>query len=161
MRKLINLSAISITVLFTLLLAVVLLTACGSSSNGKASFESKNGIQFSNIPLKQVIAQKESKPIFLFAHAGYCSSCKEMIKTVLPEKKVGDIFNTHFINAQVDIESEEGKELVRDFEITGTPTLLFLTPDGKLMNKVIGFQSKEELIALSKSLFFNGKPVAE
>jgi thioredoxin-related protein len=84
-----------------------------------------------------------------------------MIKTVLPEKEIGDIFNTHFINAQVDIESEEGKELVRDFKIAGTPTLLFLTPDGKLMDKVSGFKSKEELIALSKRFLFNGKPVAE
>lgn len=161
MKKVVKHLAVSVTMLFTWLLAVALLGACGSSSNEKVSFQFKEGVQFSNSTVKQLVTKNEGKPIFLFAHAGYCSSCREMIKTVLPEKEVGDIFNSRFISAQVDIESEEGKELVKDFGITGTPTLLFLTPDGKLINKVSGFLSKDELIALAKSTKVNGKPVME
>lgn len=164
MRRIISLSIASVTALVAiLLLTVIILTACNSSSDDKALLESKDGVQFSATSIEQVTAQSksENKPVFLLAHASYCSSCKKMIRTVFPEKEIGDLFNKSFINAQVDIESEEGKRIVRDYKITGTPTLLFLASDGKIINKSSGFHSKEELIALTKGLSFEGKMVCE
>lgn len=142
----------STTVVFTILF--FLFSGCSNPSDSITSLATKPGIQFNKLNWSQAIeqSQKEQKPIFLFAHANYCSSCKEMISTVLPEKEVGEIFNQHFINKEVDIESEEGKKLVTDFEITGTPTLLFLHPDGKIIKKVSGFQNKQELIDLTKGI---------
>lgn len=98
------------------------------------------------------LSKKENKPIFLFAHAGYCSACKAMKKDVLPDKEVGNVFNQKFVNAQVDIESVEGKELVKKYNINATPTLLFLNADGDVIKRASGFRSKEELIALTAGL---------
>lgn len=156
MRRIIYLSIVSTTALIAaiILLLIIILTACNSSANDKALLESKDGVHFSASSVSQVIAnaKRENKPIFLFAHASYCPSCKNMIRTVLPEKEVGDMFNKLFINAQVDIETSEGEKIVEDYEITGTPTLLFLSPDGRIIKKENGFHSKEELTALVKSL---------
>lgn len=98
------------------------------------------------------LSKRENKPIFLFAHAGYCSACKAMKKDVLPVKEVGNVFNQKFVNAQVDIESAEGKELVKKYNIDATPTLLFLNTDGVVIKRASGFHSKEELIALAAGL---------
>lgn len=73
--------------------------------------------------------------------------------------EVGDVFNKHFINAQVDIESEEEIKIVKDYEIIATSTLLFLAPDGQVINKSSGYQSQEELLILAKELKVEGKPV--
>lgn len=164
MSRIISLSIASVTALVAvLLLTGIILTACNGSSDNKALLKSKDGVQFSVSSIEQVTAQskRENKPVFLLAHASYCSSCKKMIRTVFPEKEIGDLFNKSFINAQVDIESEEGKRIVKEYEINGTPTLLFLTPDGQVINKASGFHSKDDLIALTKNLSFEGKPVFE
>ncbi len=163
MRRIVNLSIASVVTLLVILFTTIVIVACNSSSGEGLSLDSKDGIRFSGNTLEQVAAQskQENKPVFLLAHASYCSACKKMKRSVFPEKEVGDLFNKSFINAQVDIESEEGKMVVKEYEITGTPTLLFLTPDGKVTNKASGFHSKDELIALTKGLSFNGKPVCE
>lgn len=163
MRRIVNLSIASMVALLVILFTTIILVACNSSSGEGLSLDSKEGIRFSSNTLEHVAAQskQENKPVFLLAHASYCAACKKMKKSVFPEKEVGDLFNKSFINAQVDIESEEGKMVVKDYEITGTPTLLFLTPDGQVINKASGFHSKDELIALTKGLSFNGKPVCE
>jgi len=131
MRKIINLSLISAAVLL-LIVITILVAACNSSAGDSKIADSKDGIHFFTGTLDEAVAlsKKENKPIFLLAHASYCSSCEKMISNIFPLKKVGDVFNKKFINAQVDIESEEGVKVVKDYEITGTPTLLFLTPDG-------------------------------
>lgn len=155
MKKIIGLSFVTMGIFFLLLTGIALLSYNAYHDN-KVSFKSKDGIQFSAMKLQQAEVQSkiDDKPIFLLAHASYCSACKKMIRTVFPEKKIGDLFNKRFINVQVDIESEEGKKVVKNYEITGTPTLLFLTANGKVINKVSGFQSKDELISLVKGLTF-------
>lgn len=157
MRSIIGTSIASAAALITLLLLTIIILLAGNSSSGEnALLQSKDGVQFSAISLGQAAAQskRENKSVFLLVHASYCSSCRKMIRTVFPEKEIGDLFNKNFINAQVDIESEEGERVVKDFEIRGTPTLLFLTPDGKVISKTSGFYSKQELIALTKGLLF-------
>jgi thioredoxin 1 len=162
MKKIIDLSFGMMVALFLSLIGIVLLIY-NAYHGDKVSFASKDGIQFSAMKLQQAEVQSKigDKPIFLLAHASYCSACKKMIRTVFPEKEIGDLFNKRFINVQVDIESEEGKKVVKNYEITGTPTLLFLTANGKVINKVSGFQSKDELISLAKGLTFQGRPVSK
>lgn len=164
MCHIVKLSIVSAITLVMILITVVFMIACNNGSQGEnASLNTGTGINFSDKGLKLVAAKskQENKPVFLLVHASYCSSCKKMKQLVFPDKEIGDLFNKSFINAHVDIESEEGKMIVKDYEITGTPTLLFLAPDGEVINKSSGFHSKEELIALTKGLSVNGNPVCE
>ncbi len=55
--------------------------------------------------------------------------------------EVGDVFNKHFINPQVDIVSEEEIKIVKDYEITATPTLLFPVLCGSLQKAKIILQN--------------------
>lgn len=143
------------------LAGAVMISSCGNYSTEEIVVNSKEGVQFSATGLGQAIQQskKENKPIFLLAFAGYCPACKKMKKSIFPDQETGSLFNKGFINAQVDIESEEGQKIVKEYDIEGTPTLLFLTPDGQVLNKASGYHSKEELIALAREVIFDGKPV--
>ncbi len=84
-----------------------------------------------------------------------------MISNIFPLKEVGDVFNKNFINVQVDIESKEGIKMVKEYDIAGTPTLLFLTSDGQVINKASGYQSQQELLALTRGMKVEGKLVCE
>lgn len=155
MRRIIPLSIASASALFVLLIfSIIIFMACNGPVYDKSLLESKEGVHFTASSLTEATAlsKAETKPVFILAHASYCTVCKKMLTTVFPQKEVGDLFNNKFINAQVDIESEVGKQLVKEYGIEGTPTLLFLAPDGKVISKTSGFQSKEQLIALAKDL---------
>ena len=43
------------------------------------------------------------------------------------EEEVGNYFNTRFINAKMDMEKGEGKEVAKKYKINAFPTLLFLS----------------------------------
>ena len=155
MRRILSLSIASAYAMIALLvLTVIVFTACNGPLYDKSLLESKDGVHFAASSLAEVkaISKAEGKPVFILAHASYCAVCKKMLTTVFPQKETGDLFNNKFINAQVDIETEEGKQIAKEYEINSTPTLLFLAPDGKVIRKTSGFQSKEELLALVKGL---------
>jgi thioredoxin-related protein len=151
--KIINLSFIAAAVLLLIVITIVV-TTFNRSTDDTTIIDSQNVIHFFTGAMNEAVAlsRKENKPMFLLAHASYSSSCKKMKKNILPLKEVGDVFNKNFINAQVDIESEEGIKIVKDFEVAGTPTLLFLTPDGQVISKSTGYQNKEELLALANTI---------
>jgi len=153
MGKIINFSFISAAFL-SLIVVTIIVAACNSGSGDSKITASKDGIHFFTGTMKEAVAlsKKENKPIFLLAHASYCSSCKEMKRNIFPFKEVGEVFNKNFITAHVDIESEEGIKVVKDYEITRTPTLLFFTPDGQVISKSSGYQNKEELLALAGTI---------
>jgi uncharacterized protein YyaL (SSP411 family) len=59
-------------------------------------------------------AKKENKLIFVDAYASWCGPCKLMVKNIFPLKTVGDYYNSHFINAKIDMEKGEGIELAKN-----------------------------------------------
>ncbi len=160
MGKIINLSFIAAAVLILIVITIIVATF-NRSTDDTTKIDSKDGIHFFTGTMNEAVAlsKKENKPMFLLAHASYCSSCKKMISNIFPLKEVGDVFNKNFINAQVNIESGEGIKIVKEYEVTATSTLLFLAPDGQVINKSSGYQSQEELLILAKELKVEGKPV--
>lgn len=102
------------------------------------------------------MAQAENKPVFVDAYAVWCGPCKRMASEVFTQPSVGDFFNENFINAKIDMEKGEGPSLGSQYGVTAYPTLLFISPEGKLMHKAVGYQSADRLInngniALSKA----------
>ena len=69
-----------------------------------------------------------------------------MANSVFPKEEVGNYFNTHFINAKMDMEKGEGKEVAKKYKINAFPTLLFLDSDGNLIERLIGYKSPEALL---------------
>ncbi len=147
---------------FSVSMLSVIIVSCGNNKvQSVASYESTDGIKFFEGGLEKavVIARKENKPLFVMIHASWCSVCKRMKKEVLPQKQVGDVFNEHFINLMIDYDSTEGEMIRGQYEVKGTPTFLFLTGEGKVINRTSGYQPVESLIDFAKNLNIDGKPV--
>ena len=116
--------------------------------------EDSEGIQFTEAAWKDVLkkAKAEKKVIFLDAYASWCGPCKLLQKNVFTKKAVGEVYNAKFINVKMDMEKGEGPALAQVYPLEAYPTLLFIDGNGKVLKKVIGLQTPDDLIAIGKSV---------
>ncbi len=83
-------------------------------------------------------AKKEHKLIFVDAYTSWCGPCKWMAKNVFTNDTVAQYFNSHFINAKLDMEKGEGLEIAKQYTVQVYPTYLFLDGDGTLIHRAVG-----------------------
>ena len=107
------------------------------------------GIEFFQGSWKDALAKakSEDKLLFVDAYAKWCGPCKTMAKNVFTQQKVGDFFNTNFINLKLDMEEEDGVTFGHKYPVSAYPTLIFLDGEGKLIKKIVGGQQVDGLIA--------------
>lgn len=91
-------------------------------------------------------AKAANKLIFLDAYTTWCGPCKKMSNEVFTKNEVASLFNNKFINAKIDMEKGEGLSLASKYVVTAYPTLLFIDGNGKIVHKVLGYKTPEELI---------------
>lgn len=146
---------------------VILITFILNSLSPTADAQQPNGINWQrHAGLKETIskAKNENKLIFYDCFATWCGPCKQMDKYVYTDDSVSQYFNKYFhsVRIQMDrtkfddsltISSYSSTDSIRtQFKITSFPTLLFLSPSGKLLRRVIGFKSTISLIQLAESI---------
>jgi thioredoxin 1 len=120
----------------------------------EATANAEPGIQFTDAAWKTHLAKAkaENKLVFLDAYTSWCGPCKMLQKNVFTQQTVGDFFNKEFINVKVDMEKGEGPDLALQYPLDGYPTLFFIDGDGKVVKKVLGYISPEELLAIGKGV---------
>lgn len=139
-------------VLFGVIGLSIAFAAC--SNKFKPQLNSAHGINFKVTTLAQAMefSKVQNKPLFVFAHASWCPTCKKMEQEVLVKKELGETYNAQLINIAIDVDSPEGKKLNEQYPIRATPTLFFFNPDGTVAKKLEGFTTDEELLAEAQEL---------
>lgn len=109
------------------------------------------GIKFFTGTYQQALAeaQKEGKPIFIDAYTTWCGPCRMLAQKTFTDKKVGEFYNEHFINLQVDMEHGEGPALAAKYKVTHYPTLIIACSDGKRVAFTIGYIIPEDMLAFA------------
>lgn len=140
-------TALGLFVLFAAVGLCFYLVSCKTSY--KPILNSQEGINFKVTTLAEAkeAAKSQNKPLFVFAHASWCPTCKKMEQEVLVSKELGAAYNQQFVNVAIDIDSPAGKELQKTYPIRATPTLFFFKADGSLAKKTEGFTDAEDLRA--------------
>lgn len=128
-------------------------------------FAQEKGIKFEHWQSWEQVkakAKAENRYIFMDVFATWCGPCKVMEKEVYPSEKLGTFMNDKFISMKVqanqskeDTEEikaryQDSKQILENYHIIGYPSFLFFSPDGKLVNKGIGYKDADILIELSK-----------
>ncbi len=91
-------------------------------------------------------AKDENKILFVDAYAVWCGPCKYMSKYVFTDLRVAEYFNEHFINYKYDMEKGEGPAFAIEYSVAGYPTLLFLSSDGKVLDRNLGGLTVDQLL---------------
>ena len=103
-------------------------------------------------------AKAENKMIFVDTYTDWCTYCKVMDKEVFTQKKVASYLNENFINYKINAEKGEGIKVALEFYLKVYPTYLFLSPEGELVYKAIGFLEGPAFIAEAKrAMSYNEK----
>ena len=135
--------------------AALTLTNLPRGGNTKPTVKNDaEGIRFTEAAWKDILkkAKAEKKVIFLDAYASWCGPCKLLQKNVFTKKAVGDFYNEKFINVKMDMEKGEGPALAQVYPLEAYPTLLFIDGNGRVLKKVLGLQTPDDLIAIGKSV---------
>ena len=112
----------------------------------------QKGIQFADASWNKLLqqAEKEDKLIFLDAYTTWCGPCKMMVRDVFPDKALGKYYNEHFINVQLDMESEEGRPVAARYAVRAFPSLLFISGKGEVVHQVIGYHDADQLLEVGE-----------
>lgn len=111
------------------------------------------GIEFQNSGWQKILekAKAHDKLVFLDAYTTWCKPCILMQENVFTHQKVADFYNSRFVNAQFNMESEEGEELAEMYDVKAYPTLLFIDGDGHEIYRAVGKYDPDEFITLGQT----------
>ena len=84
------------------------------------------------------------------AYASWCGPCKLMEKNVFTDKNVADFYNKNFVNARIDMEKGEGRDLAIKYGVRSYPTFLFLNGEGDVVGKELGYIQSKEFLELGQ-----------
>ncbi|SMC44101.1 DUF255 domain-containing protein [Pedobacter africanus] len=139
-----------------LLLLPVIVSATKPKLTMKEGIQWTTGLSWTQVKEK---AKKENKYIFLDVFATWCGPCKEMDKTVYVNDSVGNFINAAFIAVKVQTDQtkadnpevqkwyDDAKEINKAYRVLSLPTFIFLSPDGKVVHKTIGYRTPQAFIA--------------
>lgn len=108
-------------------------------------------IDFLDLNYQEAInrAKLENKPVFIGFYTTWCAACQTMRLRVYKNNEVGELFNASFINLHINGDKGDGVALAEQLEVSGFPTLLFISPDGEIIGRFEGFHNAEALLKVA------------
>lgn len=136
--------------LLAIILSATLMCGCSGNKQEKNELSSSavsNVVQDDEISTADVDstsqeakATPEEKIVVLDFFATWCGPCKAMAPAMEKmEKKYGDKIEFR----KIDIDQE--LQLAQEYDISAVPTLVILSPQGDVVDKIVGGQPEEEL----------------
>ena len=111
--------------------------------------QDNKGITFLNaVPSDFSKANKENKLIFLYFHAPDCGACDRVAKK-FKNKSVGQLYDKYYKSYSVNGWGE-GKVLADKYGVYNYPTLIYLSPKGKIKFSARGYRSAESVFEIGK-----------
>jgi uncharacterized protein YyaL (SSP411 family) len=128
--------------------------ACSQKSQDRPTEDTTLAIHFFSGTWNEALAlaKKENKLVFVDFYAAWCGPCKRMKKVSFADAEVANFFNQNFVNLHLDAEKGEGAEKANFYGVRAYPTLVFISPDGKVLKYAEGYYKPEALIKLGKQV---------
>ncbi len=92
--------------------------------------------------LKQ--AKEQDKLLFIDFETTWCGPCRTMDQYVYTADVTVEAFNNILA---VKIDGDENRELVKKYEVKAYPTMIILSPKGKIIAKKVGYLSVKDIVA--------------
>jgi uncharacterized protein YyaL (SSP411 family) len=89
-------------------------------------------------------AKSKDKPVMIDFHSERCGWCKVMDKQTYSDAKVISRLEK-FVPVKVD--ADRDYSAVQKYKIAGLPTIVFLSPKGDVIHKVVGYRPPQQFIS--------------
>ncbi len=126
----------------------------------------QDSFQFFSGSYNELLAKgrKENKPIFLYFYTNWCQPCRKINNEALKDPSLVAFAQQEYIGYRIDAEStiSEGKKLAKYYNVYFFPMFVVLTPQGKVMERMDGYQTPKQLMAtLKRNVSFKGEPTGQ
>ncbi|MBX2840907.1 MAG: SPOR domain-containing protein [Flammeovirgaceae bacterium] len=100
----------------------------------------------------QTRSLNSKKPYFVYFYANWSRIAKKMNDEVFASSAFVNYAESKYLGLKVDGESiiDEGEALATQYGVLYFPSILIFTPEGKLMDRISGFQATDKIIAKLK-----------
>jgi len=115
---------------------------------GKAPERQRGKLAWFSGSYEELLAQAQTSKriVFIEFWTEWCPFCTKLEKVTLSSTSVQSALED-MLCYSVDANSKQGKTLARRFQARGSPTLVFLDPDGKLRDQLTGYIAPEPFLA--------------
>jgi thiol-disulfide isomerase/thioredoxin len=127
-----------------LIKCLILVTFICSSTFGQKGI---NFIKTSNFYVAVNAAKQQNKLLFVEAYAPDCHVCMSF-KGTFAQPQVGAVYNTNFINFQLDVNNPDNLAILKKYKIiiNATPTFIFFEPKTMKVIQVKAFGEKDNSV---------------
>lgn len=108
-------------------------------------------------------AKDEDKFIFIDCYTTWCGPCKRMEDEVYETDSVADLVNSLFLPVKVQMDKtnhdndeikkfySDAENIGKEFKVNAYPTLIFLSSDGNILVKQVGYKNPQDFLILAKN----------
>jgi thioredoxin 1 len=130
--------------------SAILLFACAlpilSQPLTAATFPTEEKSLFATLSFEKALekAKNEKKLVFVDFFTTWCGPCKMLDKTTWQDPKVIQWLTENTIPLKIDAEKEVA--LAKRYGVRAYPTMVFIKPDGKILDTIIGYHPPEKFL---------------
>jgi thioredoxin-related protein len=93
-------------------------------------------------------AKNQGKNVFLYFYAQWCTYCTKLKQTTFLDEKVQAYLDENFIS--ISVNTDQNQALSQSWQVTGLPTMWFLTPEGDRISSLPGYVDGAQLLKILK-----------
>ncbi|MEQ1822198.1 MAG: thioredoxin family protein [Fimbriimonadaceae bacterium] len=109
-----------------------------------------------NQDLQATLTAAKTKPILAVFGTSWCHYCKQLDEETLSDSDVKAALQNWEV-VKVDAESTEGRKMAEKYGVSGFPTLVFLKPNGDVVQAASGFVPKEVFLPALGKIYTKAK----
>lgn len=131
---------------------LLILAAVVSVVNGQSPEDSS--FDWISLEQAQKAASQDGKTIMVFVEAEWCGFCKQMKREVFPKEAIRSLVQKYYHTVAIDLESHQDilfngkqmseREFARMMQVSGTPTIFFINPEGDVLAHKVGYSSEKQ-----------------
>jgi thiol:disulfide interchange protein len=129
------------------------------SSTALLQLQAQSKINFANFEPDSIVqeAQRQNKPIFLYATLKGCMPCKMLEYHTFSDSTLANFIHQHTIAAKLNVTDKFGKaehekrtKISKQINVNAYPTILILDKEGKEKERILGLQTADSILAILK-----------